>query len=104
MNNSLFQEKVMSVEQVAEILECTEETAAEQLKFGELPGVKFGRGWRVPAVSFYQRLNEMALEQAKARRSQRTDSPEAKSGEPESHAAPRKRPGRKRFNPGAGNA
>lgn len=60
-----------TTEQLAEMLQCEAATVTERIVSGELPGVKFGRGWLVPEQALNQRLNEIALEQAALRRSQR---------------------------------
>lgn len=90
---------ILSIEQVAEVLKCDKETAAERLNKGELPGLKFGRPWIVPAAAFYQRLNELALEQSERRRGaggQRS----GQQGDPEHTEQPAKRKrGRPRFDP-----
>lgn len=57
-----------SVDEVAEILDCSTETAAERIACGDLPGIRFGRGWIVPKEAFSRRLNDLALEQAQERR------------------------------------
>lgn len=59
---------VFSPEQIAEILDCTPETAEEHLRSGNLPGIKFGRSWRSPREAFFARLNELATKQAEERR------------------------------------
>ncbi len=59
---------IYNVAQVAELLQCTEETVVERINAGELPGAKFGRGWVIPADALRVRLNEIALEHAKNRR------------------------------------
>jgi excisionase family DNA binding protein len=59
---------IYSVAQVAEMLGCTQEIVVERIYAGELPGAKFGRGWVIPADALRVRLNEIALEHAKARR------------------------------------
>lgn len=64
---------VYSLEEVAEILKCEPETVVERIVLGDIPGVKFGRGWIVPCAAFSQRLTEFALDEAKARRSARPD-------------------------------
>ena len=73
---------IYNVAQVADLLECTEETVVEWINAGELPGAKFGRGWVIPADALRVRLNEIALEHAKARRQDALPSP----------AGPRRKP------------
>lgn len=71
--------EIFTVDDVARLLHCDAETAATHLLNGDLPGLKFGRGWIVPADAFFQRLNEWAVEAAAIRKAER-----------ESHAAPAK--------------
>ncbi len=59
---------IYNVTQVAELLDCTEETVVERINAGQLPGAKFGRGWVIPADALRVRLNEIALEYARIRR------------------------------------
>lgn len=59
---------ILTVEHLANMLGCDQETAAAKLINGELPGLKFGRGWVVPTEAFLHRLNELALEEAAKRR------------------------------------
>lgn len=58
----------LTIEQAAEVLQCDTDTAAIRFNSGELPGVKFGRRWVIPAPAFFKRLNELALEEADRRR------------------------------------
>lgn len=60
----------LTIEQAAEVLQCDTDTAAVRFNSGELPGVKFGRRWVIPAPAFYRRLNELALEEAERRRTE----------------------------------
>lgn len=60
----------LTIEQAAEVLQCDTDTAAVRFNSGELPGVKFGRRWVIPAPAFYRRLNELALEEADRRRTE----------------------------------
>lgn len=59
---------IYNVAQVAELLGCTEEIVAERINSGDLPGVKFGRSWVIPADALRERLNQKALEEARDRR------------------------------------
>ena len=54
----------------AALLGCTAESVEDLLRAGVLPGVKFGRGWRIPAGALDARLNELALQEAEQRRGQ----------------------------------
>lgn len=62
--------EILTVEDLAELFACDKETAAARLKCGDLPGVKVGRGWIIPRQALFERLNEMAREEAAARRAQ----------------------------------
>ena len=64
--------EILTAEEVAEMLLCDIVTAADRLNRGVIPGLKFGRSWVIPAAAFYQRLNEMALEEAAQRRAEST--------------------------------
>ncbi|EPD44563.1 hypothetical protein HMPREF9701_00147 [Delftia acidovorans CCUG 274B] len=62
--------EILTVEDLAELFACDKETAAARVKCGDLPGVKVGRGWIIPRQALFERLNEMAREEAAARRAQ----------------------------------
>jgi len=53
---------------VATMLDCTEATVEDRLRDGTLPGLKLGRGWRIPADALADRLRELALAEAEKRR------------------------------------
>jgi excisionase family DNA binding protein len=42
----------LTIEQAADVLQCDTDTAAVRFNTGELPGVKFGRRWVIPALFF----------------------------------------------------
>lgn len=65
--------KTYNVEEVAELLACDKDTAAERLNSGDLPGLKMGRSWVIPEQALIQRMNEIALEEAAKRREERGD-------------------------------
>jgi excisionase family DNA binding protein len=54
---------VLDAAQAAQIMRCSQKTAEEMLRDGELPGVKWGEGWALPTRAFIERLNELALDQ-----------------------------------------
>lgn len=62
--------QVISVEEAAQLCGCQPQRILERLRVGDLPGVKFGHGWTIPRGALIQRLNELALEEAAARRQQ----------------------------------
>jgi len=59
---------ILSTANVAQLLDCKETTVAERASAGDLPGVKVGRSWVFPEEALMERLNEMAREEAAARR------------------------------------
>lgn len=61
--------EILTVDDLAELFSCDKETAAARLTRGDLPGVKVGRRWVIPRQALFERLNEMAHEQAALRRS-----------------------------------
>ena len=79
--------------QAAELLGCTPATVEDRLRDGTLPGVQFGRSWRIPADALAERLRELALEQA-AQRRRAAPEPQAKATPqqaPTQDQAPRQR-------------
>ncbi|WP_153116261.1 MerR family transcriptional regulator [Rhodocyclus tenuis] len=92
---SMLQVTTLRLEHVAKILQCDRETACRRLAGGDLPGLKFGRSWIVPAAAFYQRINELAIEQAAERKVAGRPAPMLGSA---SDPPPRRR-GRERFRP-----
>lgn len=55
-------------EQCADLLQCTEATVEELTRKGELPGVKFGRGWIYVKASLLEYLAQKAMREAEERR------------------------------------
>lgn len=62
----------LKVEAVADLLDCEVDTVNARALLGDLPGVKFGRSWVFPVTALDARLNELAIEEAAARRAPRT--------------------------------
>ena len=60
--------QVYTADQAAELLGCSAKTVEDMARRGELPGIKPGGGWVFPAGALAQRLDQLALEQAAARR------------------------------------
>ena len=60
--------QIYTAAQAAELLECSAKTVEDRLRNGDLPGLKFGDGWVIPAGAFWLRLDELAIEQAAKRR------------------------------------
>lgn len=92
--NAEFNQEMLSVDKVTEILQCDKVTAADRLNRGVIPGLKFGRSWIIPAGAFFQRLNELALEEATKRRE--ASEPQVSTPAPQGDAKTKKR-GRTRF-------
>ena len=53
---------LLTAEQAAELLGCEAETVKDKLASRKLPGVKFGREWRIPARALLDHLDELARE------------------------------------------
>jgi len=87
--------EILTIDAVATLLRCDEKTVSERLVSGDLPGAKFGRSWIVPAVALFQRINDLATEEAAERR--RSSMPNL----PPPDAGQANRRGRKRFSPPA---
>jgi excisionase family DNA binding protein len=60
--------ELIAMPEVCEYFVCSEARIIEMLRGGELPGVKFGRSWAIPRQAFWQRVNELALQEAEERR------------------------------------
>lgn len=60
--------EILNTEALARLLDCDKETAAKRVIAGDLPGTKFGRDWIIPRRALIERINEMALQEAAARR------------------------------------
>lgn len=52
---------MMSVQQVAEYLDCEPKTVEEALRVKRLPGVKYGRSWRIPVSALDEALHAEAM-------------------------------------------
>lgn len=57
----------LTVEQLAEKLQCSPYTVREHAKTGRLPGIKFGDDWVFPPEALNQALTQIALAQAHER-------------------------------------
>lgn len=60
--------EILNTDELARLLGCDKETAAKRIIAGDLPGSKFGRDWIIPRRALIERINEMAMEDAAARR------------------------------------
>lgn len=63
---------VLKAEAVAELLDCEVETLNTRALSGDLPSLKVGRSWIFPVAALEARLNELAVEEAVARRAPKT--------------------------------
>jgi excisionase family DNA binding protein len=52
---------LLTVDQVAELFDCSADTVEQETREGRLPGIKLGRAWRFPREALLQVLNERAL-------------------------------------------
>lgn len=52
---------LLTIDQVARLLDCSTDTVADRLARNELPGVKYGRSWRIPAAALHEHLNAEAM-------------------------------------------
>lgn len=59
---------VYSTDEAAALLRCSAKTVEEWARTGRLAGIKPGGVWVFPAGALAQRLDELALEEAAARR------------------------------------
>lgn len=51
---------VLSVQQLADELDCTPQTISDRCHAGELPAIKYGRSWKLPAAALLAHLNAEA--------------------------------------------
>lgn len=58
----------LTVDQAAELLQCSPKTVQAHARSGYLPGVMFGVDWVFPRGAFFARLDEIALEESRKRR------------------------------------
>ena len=72
---------VYTVEELSQLLRCSSKTVEEWARSGKLAGIKPGGGWVFPAGALIQRLNELALEEATARRKPLAPTAVAMAGE-----------------------
>lgn len=56
---------LLTSEQAAKELGCTEDTVNTMLCEHALPGVKFGRSWRIPRQALLDHLNRLATDHLK---------------------------------------
>ncbi len=60
---------ILSASEVAILMRCSQKTVEEHARTGDIPGLLWGDGgWVFPAQALYNRLNELAVEQALKRR------------------------------------
>jgi excisionase family DNA binding protein len=59
---------ILTAAEAANLLGCEPETICEKLNRGELPGVKFGRGWAIPRTALLETINDLARRNITERR------------------------------------
>ncbi len=60
---------ILTVTEVAALMQCAESTVETHARAGDVPALRWGDGgWVFPAQALYNRLNELAIEQASERR------------------------------------
>lgn len=59
---------VLDVDQAAKLLRCKPDTVRAACRSGDLPGLKWGEDWTIPASALARRLEEKALADAAVRR------------------------------------
>ena len=59
---------ILSVAEVAALLECREDTVRERAAAGRLPGLKYGRDWVFPTAALLDAIDKQARDEAEARR------------------------------------
>lgn len=63
--------QVLTVSDVAALLDCTPDTVRSLAREGTLPGFKPGRDWIFPVGALMTRLDEIATAEARSRREPR---------------------------------
>lgn len=58
---------VMTTAQVAELLDCTQQTIEEKARLGLLPSIKYGRSHIFPVEALLNQLNELAKDNLRPR-------------------------------------
>jgi hypothetical protein len=59
---------ILSADQVANLMRCSVSTIENKARTGEIPGVLWGDGgWVFPAAALYERLNQIARQNAQQR-------------------------------------
>lgn len=61
-------DETIDTEQCAELLHCTEQRIEELTRSGELPGMKFGRGWIYVKADLLAYIADRARKEAEERR------------------------------------
>ena len=84
--------ELIPMDEVCEYFDCKEPRVVAMLRSGELPGLKIGHAWRIPREAFWQRVNELALEEAERRRQEEVQPVHWTSNPGEVPRRPRGRP------------
>lgn len=59
---------MLELTEAAAIMKCSIATLEDHLRSGHITGTKFGVSWVIPREAFFARINEIAAEEALARR------------------------------------
>lgn len=59
---------MLELNEAAAILKCSTATLEDHLRSGHIAGTKFGVSWVIPRVAFFERVNQIALDEAAKRR------------------------------------
>jgi excisionase family DNA binding protein len=84
--------QVYTAAQAAELLGCAQGTVEDMARDGRLPGIKPGGTWVFPAGALALRLDELALEEAAARRKPLPPSASTRPPAPSARRGPKPRP------------
>lgn len=76
--------RVYTDEEAAAIAGCDTDTLAAKANAGTVPGIKWGRGWRYPALAFHLALNHAAVDRM---RKLQTPGATGAVGKPQTYAA-----------------
>lgn len=82
--------RVYTDEEAAAIAGCDTDTLAAKANSGEVPGIKWGRGWRYPALTFHLALNHAAIERMRKLQTGAVGKPQAPAANDPAPAGRRK--------------
>lgn len=80
--------ETIDAEECSVLLHCTADQVEELARAGEIPGLKFGRGWLFVRHDLLAYLAEKAREEAEERRAKRKPNAPIQMAKPRRRAAP----------------